>query len=128
MFSRAGFNGLSNCAVFPVPVSSLAVSIWNDILNSSSQDLCVNPYGLLDIPVSELLELTLPPVDAAVAHHWPKPLAHYCKGLTNETYVELGRYSYKALYYSAKSTSPGSIGKLEAFQQVFPSVKVHRTA
>lgn len=114
----AAFNGLSNCAVFPVPVSSLAVSIWNDILNTSSPDLCVNPFGLLNVPVSELLELTLPPVDAAGVLNWPKPLAHYSRGE--------GRHPFRPLTYRNDTRSvTSSPSKIEAFQQVFPSVKVH---
>jgi CCR4-NOT transcription complex subunit 4 len=111
----ASFNGLGSCAVFPVPVSSLAVSVWNDILNGSSADLSVNPYSQLRMPVSELLELTLPPVDAACAQAWPKPISHYSARQGQPT-VASGQRQQAA-------------SKLEeAFQQVFPSVKVHRTS
>ena len=94
----AAFNGLGNCAVFPVPVSSLAVSVWNDILNCSSADLCVNPYAQLDLPLSELLELTLPPVDAASSQAWPKPVGHYSKGVARggSTSAPAGRQQYRA--------------------------------
>lgn len=93
----AAFNGLGNCAVFPVPVSSLAVSVWNDILNCSSADLTINPYARLELPLSELLELTLPPVDAGSTQAWPKPLAHYSKGVLpgGSTSAPAGRNQYK---------------------------------
>ena len=145
----AAFNGLGTCAVFPVPESSLAVSVWNDILNSTTADLCVNPYGLLELPVSELLELTLPPVDAAGSSAWPKPLQHYSRGMRNgATAAPAGRYAVPPAASRAggregktatglEHGSPGGApkvgasspsSKIEAFQQVFPSVKVHRSA
>lgn len=78
--TAASFNGLGKCAVFPVPVSSLAISIWSGILSSSSSALDRNPFGQLDLPISELLDLTLPPVDASCLMPWPKPLAYYRQG------------------------------------------------
>ena len=73
--TAASFNGIGKCAVFPVPISSLAISVWATILDVSSSDLTTNPFGLLSI--SELLELTLPPVDACLLSPWPKPLHYY---------------------------------------------------
>jgi hypothetical protein len=70
-------NGVSTCAVFPVPVSSFVVSVWGNILKGSSSNLMINPYKLLRVPFSELLDLTLPPVDASCLTPWPKPLIYY---------------------------------------------------
>jgi hypothetical protein len=39
--TAAAFNGLGRCAVFPVPVSSLSISIWSAILKSSSSGMYV---------------------------------------------------------------------------------------
>ena len=77
----ASFNGIGKCAVFPVPISSLAISVWASILDSSSADLTVNPFGVIRLPISELLELTLPPVDASCMSPWPKPLQYYSNNL-----------------------------------------------
>jgi hypothetical protein len=78
--AASAFNGLGKCAVFPVPVSSLAASVWAAILRSSSADLDINPYGKLLLPTSELLEMTLPPVDAMCMTPWPKPISYYRQG------------------------------------------------
>ena len=81
LVSSSSFNGLGNCAVFPVPISSLTVSIWSNLLAGSSDDLTMNPYALITVPVTELFELTIPPVDAACMAVWPKPLSHYSQGV-----------------------------------------------
>ena len=78
-----GFNGLSVNSLFPVPVSSLSCSVWSNILRASNEDLSINPYGVLEVPVSELLDLMLPPVDAMLSSSpcWPRPLAYYTQGM-----------------------------------------------
>ncbi len=78
-----GFNGLSVNSLFPVPVSSLSCSVWSNILRASNEDLSINPYGVLEVPVSELLDLMLPPVDAMLSASpcWPRPLAYYTQGM-----------------------------------------------
>lgn len=63
--SEIYFNGLSKNAVFPVPISSLAISVWSTVLKTSSTDLHMNPFSKLLLPFSDLLDLTLPPVDAS---------------------------------------------------------------
>lgn len=79
----ASFNGLGRCAVFTVPVSSLSRnSLWSGILDVSSTafpkpSLSTNPYGDMKLPVSELFDLTLPPVDAVGMNVWPKPASYY---------------------------------------------------
>ena len=75
------FNGISNCAVFPVPLSSCNLNVWASVRAFATEDLNINPFALLAIPITELLELTLPPVDAACMSPWPKPISHYMKGL-----------------------------------------------
>lgn len=95
--AAASFNGLGKCAVFPVPVSSLAISVWSGILNSSSANLDVNPFGQLDLPISELLDLTLPPVDAVCMNPWPKPLTYYKQGVGPDgfTHSPVRRHTHK---------------------------------
>lgn len=73
----ASFNGIGKCAVFPVPVSSFNISVWSTIREVSSSDLTTNPFNLVSLSISELLELTLPPVDASGISPWPKPVGHY---------------------------------------------------
>jgi hypothetical protein len=58
------FNGLTLNAVFPVPVSSLKVSFWSIVLKDSQNNLSINPFAQILFPFSDLLNLTLPPVDA----------------------------------------------------------------
>jgi len=76
------YNGFGKCAVFPVPTSSYHLSIWHKIMHASSSDLGTNPYAAFSsLPVSDLLELTLPPVDAiGNLPMWPRPLAYYYNG------------------------------------------------
>lgn len=78
------FNGLGRCAVFPVPASSLTnSSIWSTLLSASAAypDLSMNPYGLITLSISDLLEITLPPVDAGSLSAWPRPPSYYKVGL-----------------------------------------------
>lgn len=99
--AASAFNGLGSSTVFPVPVSSLSISVWSYILTNAGDllksfnfscvlinalfklgnTLEVNPYEKLQIPISELMDLTLPPVDAVGTQPWPKPLAYYRKGI-----------------------------------------------
>jgi len=77
VFSRAymtgGFNGLTACAVFPVPFSSLGLGPWATWAKSSQGleegGLGRNPFAGMQLPLSELLNLTLPPVDGSL-HPW----------------------------------------------------------
>jgi hypothetical protein len=88
----ASFNGLGHCAVFTVPISSFGQnSIWSSIFATSNTfkqtaeaaNLEVNPYSLTRVSVSELFDLTLPPVDAIGLPVWPKPASYYVK-LSNQ--------------------------------------------
>lgn len=96
LVSSASFNGVGNCAVFPVPVSSLTVSIWSNLLKSTSDDLKINPFALIALPVTELFELTIPPVDAACMSIWPKPMSYYCQGVGSNgiTHAPAGQHVY----------------------------------
>ena len=73
----ASFNGVGKCAVFPVPISSLNISVWSTIRDVSTADLTTNPFDMVNLPITELLELTLPPVDASALSPWPKPVSYY---------------------------------------------------
>lgn len=81
--SLTSFNGITRCAVFPVPTSSFTVSIWSVIVSASSTDLKVDPYGKLLLPISEFLDLTIPPVDAICNAPWPRPLVYYSRRQAN---------------------------------------------
>ena len=88
----ASFNGLGKCAVFTVPISSFSANtVWSAIINSSYNstgdpaNLDVNPFLMTGVSVSELLDLTLPPVDAVGLPVWPKPASHYIKPTNNTT-------------------------------------------
>jgi hypothetical protein len=71
------FNGVTRCAVFPVSQTVFSITIWSTIMSSSSTNLQINPFHQLALPISELLDLTLPPVDAMCLNPWPKPLNYY---------------------------------------------------
>jgi hypothetical protein len=75
-------NGYTFCnppptAVFPVPISSVAGSIWGPMLSLSVSDLRVDPYQGHTASYSDLLDLMLPPVDANYTKPWPRPPAYY---------------------------------------------------
>merc|ERR1711871_1522598 len=79
------FNGIGKCAVFPVPLSSLNISVWSTIRDVSAPDLTINPFDMVNLTISDLLELTLPPVDASGMSPWPKPLEHYTQFIEGQT-------------------------------------------
>lgn len=106
------FNGISNSAVFPVPASSLSMSIWSNILGSSNSDLKVNPYALISIPISELFELTLPPVDACSMTPWPKPNSYYSQG-TGPNGQTHGPPSQHILYRSMNQFESTEYGQVQ---------------
>lgn len=97
--SASSFNGLGRCAVFPVPTSSLVNSIWTSLLQSAASypDLSMNPYGLVTLSVSDLLEVTLPPVDAASLSSWPRPQSYYKIGMSPNgvTHAPPGQHIYR---------------------------------
>lgn len=64
------FNGLTLNAVFPVPVSSLKITVWSVVLRENQNTLGSNPFSQLLFPFSELLNLTLPPVDATAVPNY----------------------------------------------------------
>lgn len=98
--SASSFNGLGRCAVFPVPTSSLVNSIWTSLLQSAASypDLSMNPYGQVTLSVSDLLEVTLPPVDAASLTAWPRPQSYYKMGMnaSGVTHCPPGQHVYRA--------------------------------
>lgn len=77
----AAFNGVARSMVFPVPVSTYTCTVWSTILSKCSTDLHTDPFCRTTFPVSEFLDLTLPPVDAMCAPPWPKPNSYYRRGL-----------------------------------------------
>lgn len=82
--SSPAFNGITWNAVFPVPSSSLSNPAWSTILRISHSNLGTNPFGMVKLPVSDLLELTLPPVDAVSLSSWPKPSSYYSVALQQQ--------------------------------------------
>lgn len=104
--NASSFNGLGRCAVFPVPITSLSISIWSGILSSSSSNLDVNPYGSLELPISELIDLTIPPVDATCLMTWPKPLSYYKQGLGADgfTHTPVARHTHRYQFLTEQFT------------------------
>lgn len=64
LFDAAAFNGVTWNAVFPVPASSLTVSVWAAVGKGVDDNLSMNPFSRSSLTFSQLLDLTLPPVDA----------------------------------------------------------------
>lgn len=108
----SAFNGLGSSTVFPVPFSSLSISVWSTILHNSNNTLEVNPYDNIAVPISELMDLTLPPVDAIGSGQWPKPLTYYRRAPEP--------FKKPAVGYLPPSAPPAAA----LLQQVFPSVKL----
>jgi hypothetical protein len=106
--NSSSFNGLGHCSVFPVPITSLSISIWSGILSSSSSNLDVNPYGSLELPISELIDLTIPPVDATCLMPWPKPLSYYKQGLGADgfTHAPVARHTHKYQFLTEQYPPP----------------------
>ena len=94
--ASASFNGLGHCAVFAVPVSSLGEnSIWSAILTLSATNtnnsLLINPYKAVNgvTSISDLFDLTLPPVDAVGLPEWPKPPSFYTGDHSNNNSMNM---------------------------------------
>jgi hypothetical protein len=84
------------------------VSIWRNLLQSGTEDdLKVNPYALISIPVTELFELTIPPVDAACLTSWPRPVSHYSQGIGGDgiTHAPAGQHTYHSASSSVSNES-----------------------
>ena len=77
----SSFNGITRNALFPSPVSSFTVTVWAAIMHGAGSDLTIDPFGRLLLPVTEYLDLTMPPVDAASITPWPRPPLYYRKGV-----------------------------------------------
>jgi len=91
------YNGLDTNALFPVPISSFDMGIWSPLINTSYPgDFTVNPFARMPITVTELLYLTLPPVDATCMTGWPIPFEHYTHGLgpAGETHGPAGQHVF----------------------------------
>jgi hypothetical protein len=66
------FNGVTWNAVFPVPASSLSVSVWALVDKEVDGNLAQNPFRKSTLSFSELLDFTLPPVDSLVPRTTPQ--------------------------------------------------------
>ena len=84
-FQYNAYNGFGRNVVFPVPTSTYHLSVWYKVMCTSAPDLLVNPYAMhTHVAVTDLLELTLPPVDAIGSiSSWPKPLSAYSSTTVN---------------------------------------------
>ena len=109
------FNGIATCAMFPVPVSSFSSNVWDLIISSSKEFPNKKPYESIGIPFSDLLDLTLPPVDATNLKPWAKMSdSSFSRGLEPQTVS--GHTSGPVL---SKSSS------IIALKQLFPGVNMN---
>lgn len=128
------FNGFGKSAIFPVPPSSFNNSVWTAIMQASTSfpDLSINPYGLLTLSISDLLELTLPPVDAIALAAWPRPQSYYRAGMNARglTYTPAGPHVHNALAatMAADGTSntptAANSSSISTLKQMFPGVNM----
>lgn len=112
------FNGMGSCAVFPVPVSSFSVTIWSRILRSDRTDLLNNPYAGISVSITDLFELTLPPVDAIVLSPWPRPPAYYAQSAP----PKIQQTTLPPV--APAGPQNGTMPKIAMLQQLFPSVNI----
>jgi hypothetical protein len=129
------FNGVTWNAVFPVPVSSLSVSIWSSVGKYSETGLGINPFSGFVLPISELLDLTLPPVDGISLP--PKPSAVYYSVSVAEVQFRRKTDELKEIHLMSgvdqknsehqndSSSSPTSSNpSYNALRQLFPTVNL----
>ena len=121
------FNGFGRCAVFPVPISSLSMSAWANVLaNTASYEgegFGEDPFLGTRVTISEMLEITLPPVDAVCLQPWPKPLSHYGPGVIPRAAprdISTSGGNEGAVSAPAASTN----GSLNALKTMFPNANV----
>jgi CCR4-NOT transcription complex subunit 4 len=121
------FNGFGRCAVFPVPISSLTMSAWANVLaNTASYEgegFGEDPFLGTKVTISEMLEITLPPVDAVCLQPWPKPLSHYGPGVIPRAAPR--DMSTNGEHVGAVSTPAAPTnGSLSALKTMFPNANV----
>lgn len=117
------FNGIATCAVFPVPVSSFSSNIWDLILRSSKDFPNKNPYESVGVPFSDILDLTLPPVDAANSSNLSKGLP---QGSQRESTLEVSVVDTSVHSHSMSTTSAHSkTSSILALRQIFPGVNMN---
>lgn len=112
------FNGIATCAVFPVPISSFSCNIWELILTSSKDFPNRNPYESMGIPFSDLLDLTLPPVDATYPTSWSKIISQ------TQNHRETAVSESNSIVPSASSTL-SKTSSILALRQIFPGVNMN---
>jgi hypothetical protein len=128
------FNGLGKSAVFPVPPSSFNNSVWAAVMQASTSfpDLTVNPYGVLALSISDLLELTLPPVDAIALTAWPRPQSYYRVGTNPRGAVTAGSGIMEGYAQSKSvatentnsSSNAANSSSIATLKQMFPGVNM----
>ncbi len=129
------FNGVTWNAVFPVPTSSLSSPLWSAILRVSHSNLQSNPFHQSKLTVADIMELTLPPVDAASIVPWPKPPGYYMNSMISTDGSENeDKTSIKPLILASavsfQNTVSSESGKnsggnsFTALRQLFPGVNL----
>ncbi len=142
------FNGMTMNAVFPVPSSSLVITVWSGILKAANPNLESNPFGRSNYLFSELLDLTLPPVDSIpissiykvpnVSQNTSKDVANFqvdgVQAVSNESAkgVQIGVLQPSQLYAKveqpqkvATNNSTNHNSSITALKQLFPGVNLN---
>jgi hypothetical protein len=127
------WNGVTWNAVFPVPRSSLNSPVWLAISRVSHSNLLVNPFGQFRLPVSDILDLTLPPVDGNTNSPWPRPQSYYLNlmdnvDISNLQVLEKSVVRASAGAIQAPSSDVGSKPSINALRQIFPGVNMSYAA
>lgn len=124
---RGGFNGVTWNAVFPVPASSLTISVWATVSKDCDEDLSRNPFSKSLISFADLMDLTLPPVDAISASGSRTAEAPYSYSKLNNTVVGSDSSTRS---FSVQNQQPvvgsnqNSGAGFHALRQLFPGVNL----
>lgn len=119
--SSCAFCGLSKNAVFPVPTSSLTISIWSSVLGTSNPDLHLNPFEPMLIPFSDLLDLILPPVDCNFMSS-----SHVKIDSTLTDNLSMKQSMVRSVELNSNASRSGQTGSagLSQLRQIFPGVNL----
>lgn len=138
------FNGMTMNAVFPVPSSSLVITVWSGILKAGNPNLKSNPFGRANCLFSELLDLTLPPVDSIaissmyrmpnISQYSSKDISSFTvEAMSNESTKGASNIAYQPSQVYAKLEQPNKLtaasnnhnSSITALKQLFPGVNLN---
>lgn len=122
--SNPYFNGITLNAVFPVPKSTFYISIWSTVVKASYPSLTSNPYNPAILSISDILDLTLPPVDVA-SIPLPKSSKDSIPDMSTLNLNDNNEDSLKsAVNESSLKSDTAPLNGFNALQKILPGVNV----